>query len=124
MQIVNFDRLPRERFGERGETVPLVNAAVGSKHVDVHINILSPGGPDGAYHFHPENENIYIILRGRGRFVADGEEYMLGQHDVVFIPPGVKHSLSVFGTDELVLIEIYAPLPVATCDVTDTVNRR
>lgn len=117
VKILNLDRADRLQLAHRGETVPLVDAGVGAKHIDVHMNILVPGGTDGAYHVHPENENVYIILRGQGRFVADGREYILRQHDVVFIPPGVKHSLSVYGSGDLALIEIYAPLPIRKLDI-------
>jgi mannose-6-phosphate isomerase-like protein (cupin superfamily) len=109
--ITSIARAPRAPMGDRGETIPLVNPAIGARHADVHVNVLRAGGPDGRYHYHPASENVYIVLSGTGRFVAEGVEHTLRKDDVVFIPPGVRHSLSARGDDNLVLVEIYTPLP-------------
>lgn len=94
---------------ERGSTIQLVGEGAGARNVDVHINVLRPGGPDGSYHLHERAENVYWILAGRGRLVVEGEEHELKQDDVVFMPPGTRHSLSIVGDEELRLLEIYAP---------------
>lgn len=109
--ITNIGRASRTPMGDRGEQVLLVNEAGGARHVDVHLNVLRPSGPDGRYHYHPGSENVYIVLGGTGRLIAEGHEYTIGRDDVVFIPPGVRHSLSARGNTELRIIEIYAPLP-------------
>jgi quercetin dioxygenase-like cupin family protein len=113
VRIRSLNEIHREPLRDRGEVIPLVDPSTGSRRVDVHVNILRGGSPRGPYHFHPESENIYIILAGSGRFVADGEEYVLRKDDVVFIPPGVRHSLSA-AEEGLSLIEIFAPAPVET----------
>lgn len=109
--VRNIAGLPRHPMGERGEQISLVSEAIGARHVDVHINVLRPSGPDGRYHYHPDSENIYVVLQGTGRLVAEGQEYTLQKDDVVFIPPGARHSLSARGDRELMIIEIYAPVP-------------
>ena len=111
--IVNLDQAPRAPMGDRGETIRLVSGETGARSLDVHVNILRAGGPDGRYHYHPESDNVYLVLEGTGRFVADGTEYQLRARDVVFIPAGVKHSLSARGNGQLVLLEIYSPIPAA-----------
>ncbi|MBI4277884.1 MAG: cupin domain-containing protein [Armatimonadetes bacterium] len=115
--ITNLNKARRAPMGDRGDRIFLVNPEMGAKHVDVHINVLRPTGPDGHYHYHPKNENIYIVLAGTGRFFCEGKEYMLQKDDVVFIPPGTKHSLSGRGDTEFVLIEIDAPSPRETINV-------
>lgn len=107
--ITNIARGRRTTMGARGEQIPLVNEGTGAKAVDVHVNILRPDGPRGPYHYHPGNENVYIVLSGMGRLIVEGDEHILRKEDVVFIPPGEKHSLSAIGDENLVLIELYAP---------------
>lgn len=107
--ITNLRTAARTPMEGRGETIRLVGEGTGARLVDVHVNVLRPRGARGRYHYHPDNENVYVVLNGRGHFVADGTEYTLGRDDVVFIPPGVKHSLSAAGEDDLILLEIYAP---------------
>lgn len=109
--ITSLARAPRAPMGDRGETIQLVNPGIGARHVDVHVNVLRPSGPDGRYHYHPASENIYIVLSGTGRFLAEGQEYTLRKDDVVFIPPGVRHSLSARGDEDFVIVEIYTPIP-------------
>lgn len=110
--VRNVAELPRHPMGARGEQISLVSDAIGARHVDVHINVLRPSGPDGRYHYHPDSENIYIVLEGTGRLFAEGQERILQKDDVVFIPPGARHSLSARGDRDFVIVEIYAPVPV------------
>ena len=114
VMIVNLGTLTPTPMSEsgRGEQIPLVNEERGARSIDVHVNILRPGGPDGRYHYHPATENVYIVLSGTGRFVAEGKEYTLKRDDVVFIPPNVPHSLSARGDGDFSVIEIYSGLPV------------
>lgn len=114
LRITNIGSLPRVPLSDRGDVVALVDGDTGAQHVDVHINILHAGGPRGRYHYHPVSENIYIVLQGTGRFVAEGQEYPLKKDDIVFIPPGVKHSLSAHDDVPLMLVEIFSPIPVET----------
>ena len=109
--ITNLAHARRTPMGQRGEQLLLVNPEMGARHLDVHVNVLRPSGPDGRYHYHPNSENVYVVLSGTGRFVAEGAEYTLQKDDVVFIPAGVKHSLSARGTEDLVIVEIYTPIP-------------
>jgi mannose-6-phosphate isomerase-like protein (cupin superfamily) len=110
--VTNIARAPRTPMGDRGEQISLVSERLGARHVDVHINVLRPSGPGGKYHYHPDSENVYIVLQGTGQLVAEGREYSLTKDDVVFIPPGARHSLAARGEGDFVIIEIYAPLPV------------
>ena len=94
---------------DRGSMIHLVDDGSGARQVDVHINVLRPGGPEGRYHYHDHTENVYWVLSGRGRLVVEGEVHEIGKDDIVFLPPKVRHSLSNHGTEELRLLEIYAP---------------
>jgi len=94
---------------DRGRTICLVDESLGAHQVDVHINVLRPGGPEGPYHHHERTENVYWVLSGRGRMIAEGQEHVLDPDHVVFIPPGTRHSLTNIGTEDLRVLEIYAP---------------
>jgi quercetin dioxygenase-like cupin family protein len=43
-------------------------------------------------HSHPTHE-FYYVLRGRGTMIIGDEERLIGQGDLVHIPPDVVHSL-------------------------------
>ena len=109
-KIAKLSSFPSETMASgRGSAIQLVGAANGASMVDVHINVLIPGGPEGPYHYHDHTENVYWILSGSGRLIVEGEVHRVEQDDIVFLPPKVKHSLTNDGTEELRLLEIYAP---------------
>jgi mannose-6-phosphate isomerase-like protein (cupin superfamily) len=93
----------------RGQTIRLVDAESGTKNLDVHLNVLVPGGPRGRVHRHTASENVYIVKSGEGQLTIEDEIYRIVADDVVFIPAGVRHSLSNVSDRQFVIYEIYAP---------------
>jgi mannose-6-phosphate isomerase-like protein (cupin superfamily) len=93
----------------RGESVRLIDTSIGVETLDVHMNVLAPGGPRGRMHRHSKSDNVYIVKAGEGLLTIEGEDHAIVADDVVFIPAGVRHSLSNVSGRELVIYEIYAP---------------
>ncbi len=93
----------------RGEQVKLINTTLGTEKVDVHLNRLVPGGPRGKVHRHTHADNVYIVKRGEGTLTVEDKTYLVREDDVVYIPAGMRHSLSNLGAGALELFEIYAP---------------
>ena len=60
-------------------------------------------------HLHPEAEEIYYILRGKGRMKINGEERPVGPGDAIAIPPGMAHQISHLGQEDLVFLCCCAP---------------
>ncbi len=109
-KIMNLKDTPVERLEpNRGEKLKLVNTTLGTHNVDVHLNRLNPGGPRGKVHHHTKADNVYIVKRGVGTFTAGDETYTVREDDVIFIPAGLKHSLSNLGDGVFEIFEIYAP---------------
>src|SRR5689334_3714796 len=93
----------------RGEQIKLINPSLGTEKLDVHLNRLTPGGPRGKLHHHSSADNVYIVKRRDGTLTVESETYVAREHDVVFIPAGVKHSLSNRSDGVFEIFEIYAP---------------
>jgi mannose-6-phosphate isomerase-like protein (cupin superfamily) len=93
----------------RGESLPLIDPSLGSESIDLHINVLAPGGPRGRVHRHTRADNVYIVKSGEGLLTVEDAEHRIVAEDVVYIPAGVHHSLSNTSDRELVIYEIYAP---------------
>jgi len=93
----------------RGETIRLINTALGTEKIDLHLNRLLPGGPRGRVHRHSQSDNVYIVRRGEGTLTADGASYTIRADQIVFIPAGISHSLSNLSDSVLEIFEIYAP---------------
>ena len=95
--------------GGRGEQIKLINSSLGTEKLDVHLNRLLPGGPAGKLHHHSNADNVYIVKRGEGTLTVEGTSYAIREDDLVYIPAGMKHSLSNRGAELFEIFEIYAP---------------
>ncbi len=109
-KILHLEECPRHPMEPgRGEQIKLVNPLLGTEKVDVHLNRLVPGGPRGKLHHHTHADNVYIVKRGEGTLTIEGEVHVIRENDVVYIPAGLKHSLSNLGDEVFEIFEIYAP---------------
>ena len=57
---------------------------------EVSINNLPAGGSVPFVHSHKKNEEIYVVLAGKGKAVIDGEDVELAAGDWVRIAPAGK----------------------------------
>jgi mannose-6-phosphate isomerase-like protein (cupin superfamily) len=101
--------VPIDGRPERGTTISLVDAALGTENLDLHINVLLPKGPSGREHRHSRADNVYIVKSGEGVLTVEGTPHRIVEDDVVFLPAGVHHALANASDRNLVIYEIYAP---------------
>lgn len=101
--------VPRALRYDRGTVTQLVGPEIGARHVDVHINTIRAGSIPGPYHLHTTAENVYYVLRGTATIRSRQSESAVPPGHAVFIPPGVPHAISNRESEDLVIIEIYAP---------------
>lgn len=55
-------------------------------------------------HYHPNAEEVVLVVRGRARHVVGDHALEMGPGDVCFIPRGEPHSLACIGDEELVIL--------------------
>jgi mannose-6-phosphate isomerase-like protein (cupin superfamily) len=82
-----------------------------SKHLDYRISMYQPM----AYvekHSHKVQEQVYHVLEGERLMEVGDKTQVVRKHDVIYLPPGVPHSINNTGVVDLVFI-------VATSPVTD-----
>ena len=91
-------RLP----GERGERFAPV-----FEHGSLLVEIYAPRGTDPQQP-HTRDE-LYIVVRGSGRFANGGERHEFGPGDVLFVPAGVAHRFEEFTEDLVVWVVFYGP---------------
>jgi mannose-6-phosphate isomerase-like protein (cupin superfamily) len=80
----------------------------GSRHLDYRISTYQPK----AYvepHSHHVQEQIYHILDGEALMELDGERRVVRKHDVIFVPPGVRHAIYNTGLLDLTFIVVTSP---------------
>jgi uncharacterized cupin superfamily protein len=67
---------------------------LGLTGAEISINNLPAGVGVPFVHSHKKNEEIYIILSGKGSAVLDGEKVDFAAGDVIRIAPAVKRQFS------------------------------
>jgi mannose-6-phosphate isomerase-like protein (cupin superfamily) len=89
---------------------PLVRPeTAGSRLIDYRISTYQPM----AYvetHSHKVQEQIYHVLEGEGSMEIEGKKTIVRRHDVVFVPPGVSHSICNNGISDLTFIVVTTPV--------------
>ena len=68
--------------------------AIGLTGAEVSINNLPAGAKIPFVHSHKNNEEIYVILEGKGFATLDGEKVELQKSDWIRVSPSVKRQFS------------------------------
>ncbi|WP_299617938.1 cupin domain-containing protein [uncultured Tateyamaria sp.] len=68
-----------------------------------------PHGAGPPRHIHNAATELFVILRGRVLFEADGETLEAGPGDTVFIPPGVVHAFKGLAPEGSVVLITLTP---------------
>jgi mannose-6-phosphate isomerase-like protein (cupin superfamily) len=79
--------------------------------------MVIPAGHVGPSHLHVDVEEVFFILRGKVKLVLekDGERFetILGDRDVVSVPPGVyREEINIGDEDALMCVMLGSPKPV------------
>lgn len=82
---------------------------VGSRLVDYRISTYQPMACVER-HAHKVQEQIYHVLEGEGMMEIDGRRQVVRKHDVIFIPPGLSHSIANNGLTDLTFVVVTTPV--------------
>ena len=80
-----------------------------TRHIDYRISMYQPM----AYvkkHAHKVQEQVYRVLEGEGLMEIGNETRVVRKHDVIFLPPGVEHSIANSGLTDLVFLVVTSPV--------------
>jgi mannose-6-phosphate isomerase-like protein (cupin superfamily) len=110
LKIVDLANVPSIAMdGNRGTKKKIVDTSLGTHAVDVHVNTLMPGGQRGKLHKHSVADNVYIVRSGTGELIVEDEIHTIHKDQIIFIPAGMRHSLSNLSDEPFEIFEIYAP---------------
>ena len=67
-------------------------------------------GPRGIDQQHPHSrDEVYVVARGRGRFVCGERSAPFEAGDLLFVPAGMTHRFEDFSADFLTWVMFYGP---------------
>ena len=108
MFIQKVDGSPlNERGGQRSYLL-LDRGQFGSSRLSVTWVEGKPGS-EQQVHAHEANEQVYVIVRGRGLMRVADEQERVEAGDLVFIPPKTGHAIRNVGDEPLVYVSATSP---------------
>ena len=92
---------------ERQQREPLYDTRCGgvsdgsaARKLGAGYDVLSPGKRSCPYHYHLAQEELFVILEGRGSLRVAGQLLPVSAGDVVFIPPGPEYPHQFINTSD------------------------
>jgi quercetin dioxygenase-like cupin family protein len=96
---------------------------LGLTGMEVSLNLLPPGGEIPFLHRHRDNEELYIFVKGRGRFLVDGEVMEVGEGSVIRVAPEGIRAWRNDSEEDLYFIVIQAGVGVMSkTDISDGIG--
>jgi mannose-6-phosphate isomerase-like protein (cupin superfamily) len=99
---------PLNARGGQDSFLLLTKGQFGSQRLSITW-VEGPPGSEQPHHTHPESEQVYVIVKGRGLMMVGDEEQEVGPGMLVFIPPGTPHAIRNTGSDQLLYVSAAAP---------------
>lgn len=78
----------------------------------VGLNAFEPGQAH-ALHAHADQDKLYHVLEGHGRFLLADRELAMGAGEMLVAPAGVPHGIRNDGDGRLLVLAVLAPAPAA-----------
>jgi gentisate 1,2-dioxygenase len=112
----SFESLRFEQVIAHAGTRPICFHRTGARADGCAYNFLDftvlPVGADIGVHTHEaDNEEVYVVISGRGLMHLDGDQFEVEAGHVIVNRPGGTHGLKNTGDEELRLVVIEVPLP-------------
>ena len=108
MNIQSIDQSPRNYRGGQISHLLLAPGQFGVKNVAITWVEGQPGS-EQPVHSHPNNEQVYVIVQGRGIMTVGEETREVGQGTAVLVPPQTGHSIRNTGEERLVFTSATSP---------------
>jgi mannose-6-phosphate isomerase-like protein (cupin superfamily) len=80
----------------------------GSKHLAVTWVTGGPGS-EQPQHEHPENEQAYVIVAGRGEMLVGDDRLDVEPGTLVLVPPRTRHAIRNTGRETLTYVSATSP---------------
>ena len=76
--------------------------------VEISVNQLAPGTSSPFIHSHKVNEEVYIVIGGRGALQVDEEEFDVAEGTAIRVDPAGKRSIKAAADESLTYICVQA----------------
>ena len=101
--IRNFLAIERERFVREplyDTSMARVTEGTVARKLGCGVDTVPPGKTGCPYHFHHAQEEMFIVLEGRGTLRVAGALVPIQAGDVIHIPPGPEYPHQIINTSD------------------------
>ena len=93
-----------------GQAKAIIWPGMGAKNCALHYVVMKPG-QENIPHVHQESEDIIFVIQGKGVVVDldHGKEYPFGPGSVIYIPPGIRHTVKSYGPEDYIVVGAQSP---------------
>jgi len=101
--IRNFNEVPTQRdtrdplYDSRGSRLAEGTAA---RMLGASYDVVEPGKRVCPYHLHHAQEEMFVVLEGKGHLRVAGEQLPIKAGDVIFIPAGPEYPHQIINTSD------------------------
>lgn len=108
VNIQTIDQSPHNHRGGQVSHLLLAPGQFGEENVSITWVEGQPGS-EQPVHSHPDSEQVYVIVQGRGAITVGDETREVGPGTAVLVPPDTGHSIRNTGEERLVFISATSP---------------
>jgi len=108
MFTTTLSESPLNARGGQDSYLLLTKGQFGSSHLAVTW-VEGPPGSEQPHHTHPDSEQVYVIVKGRGLMMVGDEELEVTAGMLIFIPPGTPHAIRNTGADQIAYVSAASP---------------
>ena len=101
MKLHRWNQIPMEQLNPS-----FARQALHTERMTIAYLHLKRGGVVPEHHH--ENEQVSMVLEGKLKFLAAGEEYVIGAGEVLQIPGNLPHRVEVL--EDSVVFDLFAPV--------------
>jgi mannose-6-phosphate isomerase-like protein (cupin superfamily) len=83
----------------------------------IDLTTVPAGHSIGSHTHEPDDEEVYVVIDGRGLMQMDGREFEVGAGDVIVNRRGGTHGLTNIGQDDLRLVALNVRAPPGANDL-------
>ncbi|WP_233151605.1 cupin domain-containing protein [Pelomonas sp. KK5] len=101
--IRNYLAVPREAFVREPlyeSSMARVSDGTVARQLGCGVDTLPPGKVGCPYHFHHAQEEMFIVIDGRGTLRVAGQMLPIRAGDVIHIPPGPEYPHQIINTSD------------------------
>jgi mannose-6-phosphate isomerase-like protein (cupin superfamily) len=85
-----------------------LHEALALSGVEVSLNRMAAGQAVPFVHSHKQNEEIYVVIEGKGTFVIDGDEIEVGEGSLVRVDPAGQRQIKAAADSDLFFVCVQA----------------